>query len=181
MDKRTDPGSRLLARAEVAELFGVSPSTITRWADAGKLPTTKTLGGHRRYDAKVVMELTKQFIKENADMQDVIMGIPALWADHHVLTVRNALMGQDGVAAVNASSAFKTVRVTFDADILTKDAISDVLREAGFPPAAPRGTNGHSHVPVSTGKKDPAWAKLDMRTNETNSTDIEMSGEFRKY
>ena len=51
---KNSPGSRLLSRAEVAEMFRVSPSTVTRWSDAGMLPTVKTLGGHRRYDAAAV-------------------------------------------------------------------------------------------------------------------------------
>lgn len=57
MESANYPDNRLLTRAEVAKIFQVSPSTITRWAKAGKLPAVKTLGGHRRYKAKDVMEL----------------------------------------------------------------------------------------------------------------------------
>ena len=39
MKKEKITDSRLLTRAEVAEIFQVAPSTITRWAEAGKLPT----------------------------------------------------------------------------------------------------------------------------------------------
>lgn len=39
----------LLTPAEVAEMFGVDPKTVTRWARAGKLGSIRTLGGHRRY------------------------------------------------------------------------------------------------------------------------------------
>jgi excisionase family DNA binding protein len=39
----------VLSPAEVAELFGVEPKTVTRWAEAGRLPFFRTPGGHRRY------------------------------------------------------------------------------------------------------------------------------------
>jgi len=39
----------LLTPAEVADLFGVGPKTVTRWARAGRLTSLRTLGGHRRY------------------------------------------------------------------------------------------------------------------------------------
>ena len=39
----------LLTPREVADLFGVDPKTVTRWAKAGKLTSIRTLGGHRRY------------------------------------------------------------------------------------------------------------------------------------
>jgi len=39
----------LLTPAEVAALFRVSPKTVTRWAQAGKLTAMRTLGGHRRF------------------------------------------------------------------------------------------------------------------------------------
>jgi excisionase family DNA binding protein len=39
----------LLTPAEVAAAFRVDPKTVTRWAQAGKLTSIRTLGGHRRY------------------------------------------------------------------------------------------------------------------------------------
>jgi excisionase family DNA binding protein len=39
----------LLTPAEVASLFRVDPKTVTRWANAGRLSSIRTLGGHRRY------------------------------------------------------------------------------------------------------------------------------------
>ncbi len=39
----------LMTPAEVAALYRVSPKTVTRWANAGKMPSFRTLGGHRRF------------------------------------------------------------------------------------------------------------------------------------
>lgn len=36
--------------SEAAELLGVSPDTVRRWADAGRLPTVRTPQGHREID-----------------------------------------------------------------------------------------------------------------------------------
>ena len=41
-----------LSRGEVARLFGVSLSTVTRWGRTGLLPTVRTPGGHYRYRAE---------------------------------------------------------------------------------------------------------------------------------
>lgn len=49
-----DDHDALLTPAEVASLFRVTPKTVTRWAEAGKLPAVKTLGGHRRFPARHV-------------------------------------------------------------------------------------------------------------------------------
>jgi excisionase family DNA binding protein len=38
-----------LTRAEVSRLFGVSPSTVTRWARVGLLRAVRTPGGHYRF------------------------------------------------------------------------------------------------------------------------------------
>jgi excisionase family DNA binding protein len=51
--------SPLLRRSEVAEMLGVTPNTVSRWAREGKLPSVATLGGHRRYEVDVVEELLK--------------------------------------------------------------------------------------------------------------------------
>jgi excisionase family DNA binding protein len=48
----TEP--RYLRTAQVAELLQVSPKTVSRWAQEGRLPFFRTLGGHRRYpDAEI--------------------------------------------------------------------------------------------------------------------------------
>lgn len=62
---RTDPASAdardtLLTPAEVAQLFRVDPKTVTRWAQAGKLSSIRTLGGHRRYRHDEVMRLLEE-------------------------------------------------------------------------------------------------------------------------
>lgn len=50
-------GERLLTPAEVAELFRVDPKTVARWAVAGRIGSTRTLGGHRRYRESEIQAL----------------------------------------------------------------------------------------------------------------------------
>lgn len=40
------------APAQVAELMGVSPDTVRRWCDEGRLKATRSGGGHRYVDGK---------------------------------------------------------------------------------------------------------------------------------
>ena len=47
----------LLTPSEVATLFRVDPKAVTRWAQAGKLTSLRTLGGHRRYRESEVRSL----------------------------------------------------------------------------------------------------------------------------
>lgn len=51
---------RYLRTEQVADILHVSGKTVTRWAKEGKLPFTKTLGGHRRYEERVIRELLAQ-------------------------------------------------------------------------------------------------------------------------
>jgi excisionase family DNA binding protein len=44
----------LLTPAEVAAMFRVDPKTVARWAQAGKLSSVRTLGGHRRFRASEI-------------------------------------------------------------------------------------------------------------------------------
>lgn len=44
----------LLTPSEVAKRFRVDPKTVTRWAEAGRLNSIRTLGGHRRFYATQV-------------------------------------------------------------------------------------------------------------------------------
>lgn len=52
-----DVGDELWARGRAARELGVDPLTVTRWARAGKLPSRRTPGGHRRYRAADVRAL----------------------------------------------------------------------------------------------------------------------------
>lgn len=54
----------LLTPAEVAGMFRVDPKTVTRWAQAGKLTSVRTLGGHRRYRAAEVHALMNASVPE---------------------------------------------------------------------------------------------------------------------
>jgi excisionase family DNA binding protein len=47
--KKNQRAGNLLTVSEVAELFGVSGKTVSRWAREGRLMSVKTLGGHRRF------------------------------------------------------------------------------------------------------------------------------------
>jgi excisionase family DNA binding protein len=51
----TEP--RYLRIAQVAELLHVSPKTVSRWAQEGRLPYLRTLGGHRRYPDREIRAL----------------------------------------------------------------------------------------------------------------------------
>jgi excisionase family DNA binding protein len=40
---------RILSPSEAAGLFRVTPRTLRHWSDTGKVPSFRTVGGHRRY------------------------------------------------------------------------------------------------------------------------------------
>lgn len=53
---------KLLQPGEVAELLGVDPKTLSRWASLPEdhrshIPSIRTLGGHRRYRESVVQAI----------------------------------------------------------------------------------------------------------------------------
>lgn len=62
--------TELLTPGEVAEMFGVNPKTVTRWANAGKLTPIRTLGGHRRYRASEIHALLAQASPDRPDRAD---------------------------------------------------------------------------------------------------------------
>jgi excisionase family DNA binding protein len=57
-----------LTTAEVADILHVSPKTVTRWAREGKLPHSRTLGGHRRYPGEAIRELASELARSNDDV-----------------------------------------------------------------------------------------------------------------
>ena len=111
-------------------------------------------------------------------LEKVVLDVPTLWADHHVLKVREALLSLPGVQSVYASSAWKQVLVHYDREKVDRSAIEKRLAEAGYPVGV-----GQAPVLVqpTPKRRDPQWADLRVRTTQTNQADIEMSGEFRRY
>ena len=49
----------LITPDEAAELLGVTPKTLARWADDGRLWRTFTAGGQRRYNRAEVKKLAR--------------------------------------------------------------------------------------------------------------------------
>jgi len=105
-------------------------------------------------------------------MDELVAGVPDMWADHHVLTVRATLMGLLGVEAVETSARDLTVRITYDSRATGEEAIVVALTAAGYPPGEP--------AAGETRKDKPAWATA-PRVTGTNATDLAMSGDYRKY
>lgn len=54
------PDDELLTPREVAEIFRVSPKTVSRWETAGKISAVKTLGGHRRFKRSEIQRAAKE-------------------------------------------------------------------------------------------------------------------------
>ncbi len=48
-DRDRDRGPRSLTASEAAALIGVSVATVRGWADSGRIPSHRTVGGHRRF------------------------------------------------------------------------------------------------------------------------------------
>jgi excisionase family DNA binding protein len=44
-----DTAEEFLTPGQVARILHVSPQTVNRWANEGRIPCTLTLGGHRRF------------------------------------------------------------------------------------------------------------------------------------
>src|SRR5690349_6270255 len=53
-----------LTTNEAADLAGVGPSTVKRWADLGLLPCVRTAGGHRRFERFAL----ERFLREQREV-----------------------------------------------------------------------------------------------------------------
>ena len=51
----TRTAAKYLTTRQLARLWLVSEATIKRWADTGQLPSSRTVGGHRRFPVSEVM------------------------------------------------------------------------------------------------------------------------------
>ncbi|MBI3960334.1 MAG: helix-turn-helix domain-containing protein [Chloroflexi bacterium] len=167
-DKSSLPAAdsdEFLSRAEVAQLFNVSPSTVTRWADAGKLSCIRTLGGHRRYATTSVLEQVRGLQKEKSRLKSLDLTIARMYGDHHTLAVQQTLHQLPGIDSVRTNTARRQVHIDFDEEVTSKADILAQLESAGYPTH-----NGGQAIPLDKTHKDPAWARLSLRMTQTHPT-----------
>ena len=110
-------------------------------------------------------------------MERVTFSIPTLFADHHVLKLRQALLDVDGVQNVIASSMYRDVTIDFDAATTSAEALQQVVEGAGYP----IGVEPEFTDLVPAHEDASPWFTLARRVTTTNRQDLEMSGDFRKY
>jgi copper chaperone CopZ len=110
-------------------------------------------------------------------MEKVTFNIPALWADHHTLAVREALLRVGGVKEVIASSLYQDVLVKFDPDAVSAEELATALADAGYK------INETSSLPTYPARIDDTsdWFQFQERITETDMRDLMMSGDHRKY
>ncbi len=65
-------------------------------------------------------------------MEKLVLNLPAMYGDHHVIEVRRILLEMPGISNVFASSAFRSAEVSFDPQIASADQIRSVLDAAGY-------------------------------------------------
>jgi len=110
-------------------------------------------------------------------MNSTIIDVPAMYADHHVLKVRQALLDIEGVGEVVASAARRKVAVSFDEKAASPEALRAALATAGYPP---------DQLPemIEFPKRHEdgsAWYTVLNRITVTEIKDREMAGDFRRY
>jgi copper chaperone CopZ len=110
-------------------------------------------------------------------MEKVTFSIPAMWADHHVLTVREALGQVAGVEDVLASAMYKDVLVRYDPAAVTPETLSSALAEAGYDIAQAPELPAYPERIEDTSD----WFQFQERVTETDMRDLIMSGDHRKY
>lgn len=63
--------SKLLSLQKTSEILGVSKKTLRLWDIEGKLPSIKTIGGHRRYKENDVLSFINEIQKDDENVSVV--------------------------------------------------------------------------------------------------------------
>ena len=112
-------------------------------------------------------------------MEETVLTIPLLWADHHTLAVRGAILSLEGIEKLEVSALHHTATIAYDPAKTTREAIVAALSDAGY-------ALGDVTDDAPTGKAlaadaARAWATSGSRVTATNPVDLAMSGDHRKY
>ncbi len=92
-----------------ARLLGVGPTTLKRWSDQGRIPHTRTPGGHRRFLRSVIMDFRalvdpRAGVGQTGGHLSLRMGEPREWVDRaHTLADPDRM--EAALLALRASSA----------------------------------------------------------------------------
>ena len=78
---------------EAAQLLGVSPDTVRRWAAAGRLSTERTRGGHRLVDGIELARLAQE-LAETTDSDGAALSARNRFAGLVTRVVRDGVMAQ---------------------------------------------------------------------------------------
>lgn len=65
-------------------------------------------------------------------MEKIVLNLPAMYGDHHVIEVRRILLDLPGVTNVFASSAFRSAEISFDPAVCSADLIRSTLDAASY-------------------------------------------------
>lgn len=110
-------------------------------------------------------------------MKQITLNIPSMYADHHVLRVRDLLEELEGIGEVYASSAWKQLMISFEPDRIDQEGIEIALAEGGY-------SVGQGEPPILVERdrigRDPRWAEISTRTTKTNPSDREMVRQFHQ-
>lgn len=75
---RVSSDSSYLMPGQAARILGVSPKTVNRWANEGRIPCIVTMGGHRRFGADVIAAVAISMGLQNRQSPDdpPLTGLP---------------------------------------------------------------------------------------------------------
>ena len=107
-------------------------------------------------------------------MEQLVLTVPSMWADHHVVAVRELLRDEEGVAIAAASALYTRVSLTYDPSRTDPQRIAARLEAGGYPAGDP----AEASAPPPN---KPAWATTASRVTTTDPADLSMSGDHRQY
>ncbi len=110
-------------------------------------------------------------------MEETVLNIPLLWADHHVLAVRGAILSVEGIGKLEVSALQHTATIAYDPTKTAPEAIVAALSQAGYAV----GDDDDAPVVPPAVEAARSWAASGSRVTATNPVDLAMSGDHRKY
>ena len=111
---------------EAARLLGVSPDTVSRWADAGRLTTCRTTGGHRTIAGRDLARLSQDLAAEAAEAATTQAAGPALSARNRFTGLVTRVVRDGVMAQVEIQTGPHRV-----VSLLSAEAVDDLSLEPG--------------------------------------------------